>query len=82
MKIEGFPWDFHPESVEVVKFLAANRSPIPRDQLPIDVLRKGHFRISQTLSTLDQKYDVTRTEEFVPSDDVTGVFQHRTGDEF
>ena len=73
MKLDGFEWDFHPESVEIVKFLEDYRSTIPREQIPIDDLRKGHFRTSQAMSTTDETYDVTRTEEFVPSDDVPGT---------
>ena len=72
MKIDGFEWDFHPECVEVVKFLDDYRSTIPREQIPIETLRKGHFRINQALSTTNDTYNVTRTEEFVPSDDVSG----------
>ena len=73
VRLEAFPdLQLHPESVEVIKYAEAHKS-TRTDGLSIEDIRKAHNQRYKDLCTLDQQFDVTRTEHFVPSDDVAGA---------
>ena len=70
--MSSFPWEFHPESLKILKYLDENVPNKSRDELPIQVIRAGHLKRCTDLSVRDEKYDVTRIEHFVPSPQVKG----------
>lgn len=63
----SFPWKFHPETELVIKYLEENATKTPLSQIPIDLVRAGHFERMRALSVRDDKYDVTRSEIVIPS---------------
>ena len=75
----SYPFEFHPESLKVLQYLAKHVSTKSREELPIEVIRAAHFQRSQDLSQCDdKKFDVTRSEEIIPSPYDAGKFLYRS----
>ena len=71
-KLPPFPWEFHPESVNALKWLAERPLPQALEDTDIDFLRQRHLNRINDMSLIDEEFDVVRTEMFAPSRFVKG----------
>ena len=73
MKVEGFAWDFHPECADFVQQLQSSGKWDFHEDISLKDMREASIRSIPFISGSSEKYDVTRSEVFVPSDDLQGT---------
>ena len=77
VRLEAYP-DFalHPESVEVIKFAEQHKSSKPFQEMTIEEIRMQHNQRYAALCSTNETFEVTRTEELVPSPHDKGNTHH------